>query len=595
MKLDTPQQRFHAKQRIQNLIESGHLREAEEALNNFERAVPDDHDLYMLKGVFYILSGRNKEAIHTMRKGLEINPRHYNLLFNLAHLLEHQGDIMGAFNLYRQAEYNIQTPQQALDLKERVTAIKNMIKSQISIDDKGYLIKVIAGKQTYNVEFLLEELMVRKKLLYTILEHLDTEAKTMLEIECGPGIISRIVSDVGLETTGIDSNNKEITRALFFEMQEQVRLRDKINIKELYNISATEGDLDQLSSYDVIVLAPSSFNWYLKDNTKKIQKTINNIAHKATRQMFIYLPQAEENERQKRVQVKSLLETANIADDAVVQSIKGKTSFPGDLYELSRVKKVRNRTRTIPFGLDSIKSSSSIIEVELEKCRDIQYFSYTTNGWHPFTATIEEHLKNPDKPYNKSILKKFYDAFQPKNRQEQWLEEEKKSIKPLCQGWPNYPWDLMAKVIPKRFFTDLLRERGGNQHFGPNSYTFGKDQYKRLINTYKMITMNGYHPEIFPDGYVKGFLQVKDNDYRFIIVEGQHRIAALSLMGVETLYCKFIQEEHHPQIVNYNERDDWKQVKNGLYTREVAERIFIKFFKENGSEKARRLGLINEA
>lgn len=592
MKLNTPEQQFHAKQRIQNLIETGHLGEAEKLLNTYEKAAPDDHDLYLLKGVFYILSGSNKEAIDTMKKGLFINPRHYNLLFNLGYLFEQQGEIMDAFNLYRQAEYNVQTPDQNKDLKERVKRVKDKIKSKTSIGEKGFLIQVKAGKKRFNIEYPLDELIIRKNILNTILKHLDPKAETMLEIECGPGIISHILSEVGLETTAIDGNNNEIIRAILFEMQGRVRLKEEIAITQFYNISAAKGHLQYLPAYDVMILVPSSFHWYMQHQVEVTQKIISAISQKAAKQMFIYLPEAEEKHKQVRDHLKSGFHNADAGDGAVIQNIDSKDSFPGDLYMLDKTEETHSISRIIPFGLESIQSKSSILEVELDKCRDIQYFSYSSHGWHPFTATIKENLQNPEITYSESILKRFYDTFQPKNRQEQWLEEEVEEIKPLSQGWPIRPWDIGHKRIPKQYMTERIKERKGNQHFGPNSLAFGEDQYKRLINTYKMIQMNGFHPEIFPDGYLNGVLLVKDDDYRFLLIEGQHRIPALSLMGVKNLYCQFNPQKQYPRIVNYDEIESWAQVSNGLYTKEVAEKIFIKYFYENGNEKARRLGMI---
>ena len=37
-----------------------------------------------------------------------------------------------------------------------------------------------------------------------------------------------------------------------------------------------------------------------------------------------------------------------------------------------------------------------------------------------------------------------------------------------------------------------------------------------------------YHPGLFFDGHICGYLLIKGDDYRFVVTEGQHRIGCLA-------------------------------------------------------------------
>ena len=599
------------KEKIKTLMEEGRLEEAESALASYEGVVPRDQDLYSMKGVLFMMGGRRGEAIQVLEEGLRKMPRDFDLLFNLGYLLEQEGEILGAFDLYRQAEYSALTQSQSRDLRERVIAVKAVMKSQINLADKSFQISLAAGKKKYSFYYALEEMKIQKQVLDIVLEELHPEARTLLEIQCGPGVITRNLSACGLEATGIDTHNGEVLRAVALEIPEQARLKDRIAINPFYSISALDKHLEGIPRCHVFILSPSSFNWYASRPPGETLEILRSLSEKAGQQLFIYLPPAGGKDKKTRKEIISRLpELAAVRCTPKGSSPPGKVfpgepptgrgrgegePLPGDLYRVSRGKEPREQREPqhiIPRGIASRNSPGDILEVELEKCRDLQHFSYAPEGWHPFREVLREHLQNPGLTYDSSFLKTFFHRFQPRNRQEQLLEGERGRLKPLSLGWPDYPWYPGAGRIPQRYLTDLMQERGGNQHFGPNSREFGEIEYRRIINTYRMMEEYGYQPEIFPDGYVTGYLLVWGNDYRFVVREGQHRMPAISLLGPRVLRCRLDKQGLSPRTVDLKDIDDWPQVKSGLYPREVARRLFLKFFQENGREKARRLGLV---
>ncbi len=111
-----------------------------------------------------------------------------------------------------------------------------------------------------------------------------------------------------------------------------------------------------------------------------------------------------------------------------------------------------------------------------------------------------------------------------------------------------------------------------------------------LKNTGAMLFTHGYLPEIFPDGYIQGYLLKDGEDYRFIVTEGQHRMAAIGLLGEKTIKVRF--DLNWLPIIDRAKLKKWPQVISGLYSDTVAEKVFRYYFEENGRRKAEQLGLL---
>ena len=101
--------------------------------------------------------------------------------------------------------------------------------------------------------------------------------------------------------------------------------------------------------------------------------------------------------------------------------------------------------------------------------------------------------------------------------------------------------------------------------------------------------MQGYHPELFADGYITGYLLVKGDDYRFIVTEGQHRVACLVALGYERIKVRFSQKPEYPRVVVFEDVKKWPQVVNGAYSQNLALKVFERFFAEGVGKE--RMGL----
>ncbi|MCP3028413.1 hypothetical protein [Halobacillus sp. A5] len=233
----------------------------------------------------------------------------------------------------------------------------------------------------------------------------------------------------------------------------------------------------------------------------------------------------------------------------------------------------------VPKGEEAINHTSPIVEVPIDKCRDWQGFSYKKEGWHYLCETMKQLDSTKRLAYKDSLLYQFYMHYQPASLMECLFYQGAKNQKLSPKGWPPLPWKRTMKI-----------KEGNHQHFGPNQYRFGEIELRRIHTVYKALKENGYRPAMYKDGYIRGYFLKKPGEYRFIISAGQHRIAALAVMNQKEIRVKV--QKGHNRMVTMKDIDSWPQVENGIYDKETARRIFQLYFKSNGREKAKAIGLL---
>ncbi|CDQ20641.1 methyltransferase domain-containing protein [Halobacillus karajensis] len=234
---------------------------------------------------------------------------------------------------------------------------------------------------------------------------------------------------------------------------------------------------------------------------------------------------------------------------------------------------------TIPTGVEALDSTSPTVMVPLDKCVDWQGFTYTAKGWHYLCETIKEYRKKPKITYRHSILYQYYSLYQPKSMFECLMCEDAYDPVNSDGPWVPLPWGMGHRRVPEE----------GNQHYGPNTKTFIRKEFKRLVHIYEKLKEEGYQPTHHHDGFIKGHFLKKGRDYRFLITGGQHRIAALAMLGYESILARI--PPRRKRVIDLEDMMGWDQVVNGNYPPEVATHVFHMYFDLNGREKASLYGL----
>jgi len=221
-----------------------------------------------------------------------------------------------------------------------------------------------------------------------------------------------------------------------------------------------------------------------------------------------------------------------------------------------------------------------------------RYFCFGRDAWHPFTALLREYKKNKSISYDDSILKKFYDLFQPSNLGEALFIGDKNlqlDLKKYSAQSLLLPWSLKPRVYKgeKNF-----GPKHGFHNQGPVSEIKGKLEFSRLRDVYTSIECNGFEYDLYKKhkDYIRGYFLRKGNEWRFIIISGHHRVAAMSELNYDKIPVTF--QPTFPRVINYKDLLEWPQVKYGHINQNTARKIFLQFFEENGIKRANRIGVI---
>jgi hypothetical protein len=244
---------------------------------------------------------------------------------------------------------------------------------------------------------------------------------------------------------------------------------------------------------------------------------------------------------------------------------------------------------------DVHRSYPTPFELDLARVTTPCGFSYDEGGWHPYVAALEEHLAEPDLPYERSILARYYARFRPTNVQEVLLEDVEAPLPPL-DGWPPVPklykhlWTLNPRRLGRILRDSEGWERNIKQHFGPQSAAQAGAHLARIVAVYDSVRRGGYRPDAYPDGIVTGYFLERDGEFRFMVVLGNHRLAGFRAAGVRRILARL--HPGHPPVINAARIDRWCRRSGRVVPPEVARTVFDKLFTETGSAKARTLGII---
>ncbi len=550
------------------------------------------HNPELLAGIADLLlkAGEVGEAESLLEWGLKENPDSYHLLVNLGCLDEKRGQVISAYDLIQRAEFLAETGKQKKNVHYLLARVKSKIKSGYEYKEQAYRFRLKGNGKPITLDYDLNQLARRKVLFDVILSKIDPGAKTVYEIECDVGIIAKNLTDHGFKVEATSSEMSDIVLSMGFEYGEMLRKLGRPS--PLYN--QLDINLDTAASTikkDVIMVMPALSRWYTDRDAGELIVLLKQLIARAKKQFFFYFPPqiATGSDKGLGDHILYALQGSGIknTDPRLCSDNEG----VGKLYciELTHAEGKGNLSRVLPKGLKAAGSRSDIFEVEVEKCRSLNGFGFNANGWNHFNALLEQLSENQDLEYDKCILKTFYERFQPTNRQEHFFGLNSVDMPPLNKGWTIFPWMESTNRVLNPVKSPVSRP-GGNHHYGPNSDDFGKREQRKLLQTKLLVERFGYLPEIFPDGYVLGYFLKDKDDYRFMVCEGQHRMAAVGALGCEEIKAKFAPD--NIPVVDIAKIKQWPQVKQELYSLAVAEKVFYYFFEEDGRRKAKQLGLI---
>lgn len=155
------------KERIEKLIEQGHLEEAKAAIEKFEKNMPGDQDICSMLAVIHLLEGDADKAEKVLLDGLENDSVHFDLLYNLAYIYEQKGQLQKAMELYCKADTVADAPQKA-NIGEAVARLKLADSSIEPVEKDRIVFFVRQGMDNFLgdiIRGLSEDYFVRKMIV----------------------------------------------------------------------------------------------------------------------------------------------------------------------------------------------------------------------------------------------------------------------------------------------------------------------------------------------------------------------------------------------------------------------------------------------
>ncbi len=275
------------------------------------------------------------------------------------------------------------------------------------------------------------------------------------------------------------------------------------------------------------------------------------------------------------------------------------------------IKKVINN-----FGYEIIKNDSSIstellnnysypealyfrsknfaFYCDIDICMNLLQFSFSPSGWHPFVAFLKKN--------NISILEEYFEKYSPRSLEELFFEGN------TINKYPQIIDDRYLQIAPRNYVMPWFykkqspNERKLGLHIGPPQiderdlalYKNKKEYYtknkinihgRHLKDIYESIRINGYNPV----NDIKGYFLRDGDKFRFLVLEGEHRAAALSILGYKKVRVTFSQ--NIPRVIDYKDINYFSQVVRNEICHDTAKLIFKRYFTQDGKEKAQNIGI----
>lgn len=230
---------------------------------------------------------------------------------------------------------------------------------------------------------------------------------------------------------------------------------------------------------------------------------------------------------------------------------------------------------------------SQLCEVPIDICTNPMGFSFAPDGWNYLIEQLKQFDSNPNVEVKDSVLFRFHQCYQPMNM----------SDLPVSAGYnitfkPDlsiYPWGSFD--IEKSRSGGMAKDAYRTRFYGPSSLALVEDDLSNLFGLYKYMKNHGYRPWHFRNAFIGGvFLERVNGQRKFVVLQGNHRTAILAHLGKTKILTRYLKGYY--RCIREEDLDEWFYVKSGQCSNEDAVAYISSFFKLNGTERAKAMGLL---
>ena len=221
------------------------------------------------------------------------------------------------------------------------------------------------------------------------------------------------------------------------------------------------------------------------------------------------------------------------------------------------------------FTMNNIINNNNCFLVNITKFSGFEGHYYFNKN-DPLVNTALQLLENINLKLEESYLFNYYQNFQPKTCGDLYKLNLNNKLHNIKSTTFFHPW-IHSK--PTTQFRAGL--------FGPKDITNVEHRILRLKNLINNINEFGYSP--IDKDIIEGYILQKNDDFRFVITGGHHRVAVLTAMyqknkKYELIQVKYDTERVRIKIIKENDVLNWPGVKSGYLNENDAIEMFNKYF-----------------
>ena len=198
----------------------------------------------------------------------------------------------------------------------------------------------------------------------------------------------------------------------------------------------------------------------------------------------------------------------------------------------------------------------------------VTIFAQAFDSNHFIVKFLKEYDENPDLDILSSSLGLFHRGFCPTS-----TEHALNLPESSCHRVFTYPWGVFGNE-------NKLSTKGclNSRFCGPSTNDFIISEGLSIIKLYGDLKLSGYKPMRFPNSFIQGVWMVrKGGDRKFIVLQGNHRLAILSHLGLMRVDVRC--DQFVTRYVKEASASNWPEVISGNVSLSDASSIFNVYFK----------------
>lgn len=122
---------------IKQLINKEQLNDAQDIIQEYEKNIGKDSELYSMKSIILIMKERFDKGKNTLRKALEKYPNNFDLNYNLAYVYEKKGEMEKAYNIYNEIKDEVPDDKAKNEIQGKLNKLSNKLNNKKNIMNKN--------------------------------------------------------------------------------------------------------------------------------------------------------------------------------------------------------------------------------------------------------------------------------------------------------------------------------------------------------------------------------------------------------------------------------------------------------------------------